>query len=178
MSTLSERQEKVAEAIAAGDRPDRAIAAALRVRPETIVRWRRQEAFTARVQALQDAMAAKVVSDGIALRTKRVAALSDRWNRMQRVIAERADDPAVADVPGGQTGLMVHTVKMIGGGRSATTIDEYAVDVGLLKELRAHEEQAAKELGQWVEKRSGEVTGKDGGPLTFTLDLGAAEPTN
>lgn len=135
----------------------------------TLIRWRDLEAFTARVQALQDAMAAAVVSEGIALRTKRVAALNDRWNRMQRVIAERAEDPAVAYVPGGSTGLLVHTVKMIGGGRDATTVDEYAVDVGLLKELRAHEEQAAKELGQWTEKQE-VIGGRDGSSVTVRIE--------
>lgn len=159
MSTLSARQDSAARAVAEGTRSDRAIATDLRIRPETIVRWRKLEPFTARVQALQAEMAAAVVSEGIAVRTKRVAALNDRWNRMQQVIAERADDPMMAGVAGGSTGLLVHSFKMIGGGRDATTVDEYSVDTGLLKEIRAHEEQAAKELGQWTEKQehTGEV---------------------
>jgi hypothetical protein len=165
MSTLSARQDSAARAIAEGGRTDKAIASSLGVRPETIVRWRRTEAFTERVQGLQAEMAAAVVSEGIALRTKRVAALNDRWRRMQQVIDQRAEDPEMADVVGGETGLLVHTIKMIGGGRDATTVDEYAVDVGLLKELRAHEEQAAKELGQWVEKTRGELSGPNGGPI-------------
>lgn len=160
MSTLSARQDSAARAIAEGTRSDRAIAIDLRIRPETIVRWRKLEPFTARVQALQAEMAAAVVSEGIAVRTKRVAALNDRWNRMQQVIAERADDPDVAHVPGGTTGLLVHTVKQIGSGFSATMVDEYTVDVGLLKELRAHEEQAGKELGQWTEKQDVTTGGK------------------
>lgn len=167
----STRQERAAQLIAAGKQTDDAIANSLAIRRETLYRWRQTEDFRARVEALQAEMAAAVVSEGIALRTARVAALNDRWQRMQRVIAERADDPAMDDVPGGETGLLVHSYKMIGGGRDATTVDEYAVDVGLLKELRAHEEQAAKELGQWAEKQ--EVTGKNGEPLsqvfTFTI---------
>lgn len=174
--TLTSRQERAAQLIAAGTQTYETLAGVLRVNRLTILRWRQEEAFTERVQALQDAMAAQVVSEGIALRTKRVAALNDRWNRMQRVIDERAEDPDVSHVPGGTTGLMVHTVKMIGGGRDATTVDEYAVDVGLLKEMRAHEEQAAKELGQWVEKRSGEITGKDGGDLTIRVEYADADP--
>lgn len=170
MST-STRRERAAQLIAEGKHTDQAIANTLGVRKETMSRWRQETEFTARVEALQAAMAAAVVSEGIALRTARVAALNDRWQRMQRVIAERADDPAMDDVPGGETGLLVHSYKMIGGGRDATTVDEYAVDVGLLKEMRAHEEQAAKELGQWAEKQ--EVTGKNGEPLsqifTFTI---------
>lgn len=166
---LTRRQEAAALLVAKGIQTHEAAAAHLGITSQTLLRWRQQEAFTARVQALQEAMAAAVVSEGIALRTKRVAALNDRWNRMQRVIEERAEDPEVAHVPGGSTGLMVHTVKMIGGGRDATTVDEYAVDVGLLKELRAHEEQAAKELGQWTEKQE-VIGGRDGSGVTVRIE--------
>jgi hypothetical protein len=33
--------------------------------------------------------------------------LQNRWDRMRRVIDERAASPAFADVPGGTTGLLV-----------------------------------------------------------------------
>jgi hypothetical protein len=39
--------------------------------------------------------------------------------------------------------------------------------IALLGELRAHERQAAEELGQWTEKR--ELTGKNGGPLEIKV---------
>ncbi len=161
----STRREQAAQLVAAGKQTDVAIATALKIRPETLWRWRQTTDFMGRVDALQAEMAAAVVAEGIASRTRRIQALNDRWDRMKRVIDERASDPEFSNVAGGTTGLLVHTVKMIGGGRDATTVDEYAVDTGLLKELRAHEEQAAKELGQWVEKTRGEVTGKDGGPI-------------
>lgn len=172
---LTQRQEAAARLIAKGASTDEAIALDQHLSPKTVQRWRHVEAFALRVQALQAEMAAAVVSEGIAVRTQRVAALNDRWERMQRVIAERAGDPVMADVAGGSTGLLVHSFKMIGAGRDATTVDEYAVDVGLLKELRAHEEQAAKELGQWVEKTRGELSGLNGGPVehTFTFTIQA-----
>lgn len=166
---LTQRQERAAQLLADGSQTFETLSEELGLNPRTIHRWRQQEVFTTRIQALQDAMAAAVVSEGIALRTKRVAALNDRWNRMQRVIDERADSPEMADVAGGKTGLMVHTYKMIGGGRDATTVDEYAVDVGLLKELRAHEEQAAKELGQWTEKQE-VIGGRDGSGVTVRIE--------
>jgi hypothetical protein len=46
------------------------------------------------------------------------------------------------DVPGGATGLLTRKYKSI------------EVDVPLLREMRATEEQAAKELGQWAEPKS------------------------
>jgi hypothetical protein len=56
----------------------------------------------------------------------------------------------------------VHKLKSVGGGEYAQMVDEYEVDAGLLKELRAHEEQAARELGQWTDKAT---LGNSGGPL-------------
>jgi len=61
------------------------------------------------------------------------------------------------DVPGGSTGLLVCQYQ----GKSENAV--YRVDpglIGLLAELRAHEKQAAEELGQWSEKHA--VTVKDG----------------
>jgi hypothetical protein len=65
------------------------------------------------------------------------------------VIAERAADPDMANVPGGRTGLLVRRVKVIGSGDNAREVCEYEVDTGLLKELRELEKQAAVEAGQW-----------------------------
>jgi hypothetical protein len=165
---LTERQECAAQLVAKGTLTDDAVAVELNLSPKTIQRWRTLNVFIARVESLQAEVAAGVVVEGIAHRNSRVTALNDRWTRMQRVIEDRARDDEMANVPGGPTGLLVHTVKQIGAGPSATTVDEYSVDTGLLKELRAHEEQAAKELGQWIEKTRGEMTGKDGGPIEVT----------
>lgn len=64
------------------------------------------------------------------------------------------------DVPGGNTGLLVRTTKGIGSGDTFQIVDEYAVDTGLLRELREHEKQAAQELGQWIDKSEVEQTTK------------------
>jgi hypothetical protein len=53
---------------------------------------------------------------------------------------------------GGATGLLLKDYK----GKDADQ-PVYKVDTRLLAELRAHEKQAAEELGQWSEKR--ELTG-------------------
>jgi hypothetical protein len=57
----------------------------------------------------------------------------------------------------------------LGSAQNNQTVEEYAVDTALLKELRAHEQQAAQELGQWLDKH--EHTGKDGESLVFTIQL-------
>ncbi len=55
-------------------------------------------------------------------------------------------------VPGGKTGLIVRQIKAVGSGAGMKIVPEYVLDTGLLKELRAHEQQAAGELqsrGDW-----------------------------
>ena len=86
---------------------------------------------------------------------------------MTEVIRQRAVN--LKDVPGGgNTGLLVRQVKGIGKGEDFQVVEEYAVDTGLLRELREHEKQAAIELGEWTEKQ--DVT-SGGARLTFTLKL-------
>jgi hypothetical protein len=82
---------------------------------------------------------------------------------LQQVIQERAADPDMQHIPGGKTGLLVHTTKAIGAGRTQQLIDEYTLDAVLLREAREHEKQAAQEVGDWVEKN--EQSGPNGGPV-------------
>lgn len=113
----------------------------------------------------ESAALAELQALGIASRQNRVAAANERWRKMQQVIAERADDPEMETIPGGKTGLLVKTIKVVGTGPSAYEVGEYSVDVATLKEIREHEKQVAQDLGQWTEKQTTEVTGKDGSPL-------------
>jgi hypothetical protein len=109
-----------------------------------------------------------------------VAAQNDRWQRYQRLIDAAAADPTMADIPGGDTGMLVRTAKLVkvyDAGPVAASLDldrdvdpeqlrsakrevlvyEYARETSVSAEMRALEKQAAQELGQWAEKR--EVTG-------------------
>jgi hypothetical protein len=120
-----------------------------------------------RVLELQERVSESLVAQSIAVKEARIRAVNDRWLKMQQVIEERAKDPGLQLVAGGKTGLLAHDQKSIGGGPLAEKIDVYEVDTGLLKELREHEVQAAKELGQWIEK--GELTGNIG-PLSLIIE--------
>lgn len=93
----------------------------------------------------------------------RIEALQSRWNQLrqgvEQIIQERGAD--MADIPGGRSGLLCRDYK----GKDATA-EVYKIDpgiVGLLGELRAHEKQAAEQLGQWISKN--EHTGKNGGAI-------------
>lgn len=147
-------------------------------------RHRQHPEFKERVGSIVTDTAAALKLKGIAERQYRIDALVSRQHLLERVIEARAAaaPPRVergewvedADgenkwksfspedmppVPGWDTGIMVHQIK-VGKDRA---YDEYAIDTGMLAEMRAHEKQVAQEVGQWSEKK--ELTGKDGGPI-------------
>lgn len=109
-----------------------------------------------RIDELQSKVAENVVSKttqfidiGIASRQSRLDALNRRWQLLEQIRQERAADPTMQAVPGGKTGYIIRRFKSIGTGPNAKTIPEYETDHALLKEIRAHEQQAAIESGQW-----------------------------
>lgn len=101
-----------------------------------------------RISELRAEADSKVITDGILERSERIARLERRAVKLDEVIAARASDPSMLDVPGGHTGLLVRSYKAAG----PQLVEEFAVDTGLLKELRATEQQAATELGEWLTK--------------------------
>lgn len=145
---------------------DEQIAEKVGVVRTTIARWKRHPEFQARLAQSEEAVRKALIARGVADRQNRIDAYNERWHLMREVIRERATDIAYQRAPGGKTGLLVRTFKVLPTGDA---LDEFAVDTGLLRELRATEEQAAKELGQWTDKK--EVTGKDGGPIQVSGEV-------
>lgn len=168
---LTTAQERAALLVAEDTLTDQQIAAACGVTDRTIWRWKKLAVFLAAVDAHRTRWRDEIEQQGIANRKNRVDALNERWRLMRQVIEERAASRD-EEAPGAGTGLLVRQIKSIGFGENNQTVEEYTVDTGLLKELRAHEEQAAKELGQWLEKH--EHTGKDGESLVFTIQIDRA----
>lgn len=84
-------------------------------------------------------------------RLDRIAALTDRIQKMRQVISDRSEEAGLSDelssIPGMLTGTMVHRQKAIG---SFGVTTEYEVDSGLLKELREHEKQLRDELNDFT----------------------------
>lgn len=145
------QREETAALVAADDLTNVEICKRVGICIKTLANWKHTREFANRVEEHLAAYRAAVRSRGIARLERRVDSLDDRWDRMKRVIDERAADGALAGVPGGSTGLVVKHTKATGSGETFQLIEEYEVDVDLLKELREHEKQAAQELGQWVE---------------------------
>ena len=118
------------------------------------------------VQAHIEAWRAEVKKRAIANSEYRVAKLDDLEKRYWDLIDARAEE--LAEIPGGDTGLLVKVEKVIGTGNSAQHITEYKTDTAVTKEIRELHKQAAQELGQWIEKN--EHAGPEGGPLTLVIN--------
>lgn len=152
-SQWTERHELAAILVAEGNLRNAAICAKVGISLSTLANWKHRPEFQARVDEIIEAYRATVRRRGIAILERRVDALNDRWIRLRRIIAERAESKEMAGVPGGSTGLIVKLTKSANAGDRSQSTDDYVVDSALLKELREHEKQAAKELGQWAESR-------------------------
>jgi hypothetical protein len=126
-------------------------------------KWKARPEFMARVEEHLEAYRQAVLRHGVAVLERRVAALDDRWRHLRRIIDERATSPLMRGVPGGTTGLLARTARGLGRGDSFRVVDEFTLDRGLLRELREHETQAARELGQGTAGR--QVSGQTAGPV-------------
>lgn len=177
---LSKVQEAAARAVAEDKLPDTKIAEAAGVTVWTLDKWKQRPAFRARVEEHRQLWRDQIKAEGIANKQNRIDALNERHRLMTEVIAARAKahqwrsraaqeaDPEGFDfqaytAAGAETGLMVHVVTYLKDGRR----EEWAVDTGLLKELREHEKQAAQEMGQWNEKDDGQAV--HGSGVTITI---------
>lgn len=154
-------RERAAVLLAEDTLTDQQIATELNIGRTTLHRWKENVEFQARVADLVEQYRQAVAKLSISDKAHRVKALDGRWQKMNQVIEARAADPSMKDVPGGNTGLLVRTYKSAGG----ALMEEYSVDTGLLREMRGHEEQAAKELGQWTDKTSVEAQGGTAGAV-------------
>jgi hypothetical protein len=145
-------KERAASMLADGEPTDAQIAGEIGVDAWTLWSWKRRPEFAARVRQIVEQAGEEMAHLAIAKKLGRMRAYDERWRELQRVIAERAAAPEMQSVPGGKTGLLTRTVKLIGSGENAREVAEYRVDTALLKELRELEQQAAVEAGQWSTK--------------------------
>lgn len=185
-SPVTGARETAALLIAQDQLTDMQIAAECGVKAsKTIQRWRNDPVIAARVAEHRASWRAEIKAKGIADVQNRVDEANARHLLMKQVIAERAADPTMEGIPGGTTGLLVRQVKfvkvlsvkrdrptsladepehdddIITPERSVAQVEEYAVDTALLHELRMHEDEVAKHLGQLVERREDKLDATD-----------------
>ena len=158
MRLRNAKHEESARLVSEDRLTDEQIAEKAGVTRKCLHQWKRRKAFAARVEELTRIWADRALKYGLARREKRVAVLSDMHNRLLTIIEERGQDAALQAVAGGRTGLVCKTLKGIGKGSDFQTVEEYEVDTAILKEIRAIQEQVAKELGQHVERSAVDIT--------------------
>lgn len=158
---MTEKQQAAAPLVAAGKLTLEKIAVAVGVSRRTITTWKADERFQAAVREARGAWRKRARGQGAADPDWRLRNLNDRYKRLRAVIEDRARDPQMRKVRGGRTGLIAVTYKMqsLGDGVSAP-VPEYAVDTGMLAEMRAIEQQVAIEMDQWKQKapQAGDTT--------------------
>ena len=177
------RKRTLAAQLAAdGDLTDIEIAAAVGRSRNWLYEQKAQPAFQARVREIIADARVLLAADGIRKRDTRLTALEDWYYRIQRIVTERAADPAHQGVPGWASGLLTHDVKSVRSGRvyralaagvNGIVADDgvggqvnpadlgdpeyevhhiYEFDAALVREGRAALQQVAQELGEWTEK--------------------------
>lgn len=159
----NKKKLKAATLLAEDFLTDTEIAKKVEVAVRTLWYWKANEEFRAKIQEIVAATGRKIAQFAGTKTSRRVERLQQRWDGLHRVIEQRAADPHHQIAPGGDTGLLVRTEKLLGSGEKAEKVVEFAVDTGLLKEAREIEKAFAQECGQLVDRK--EVTGPDGEPV-------------
>jgi hypothetical protein len=157
---LHKRREQAAQLVAEDRFPDVRIAEICDISEACLSKWKKRPEFAERVKELTGIYGERVLKYGLARRERRLAVLSEIHDKILTLIDARARDAEMAATPGGSTGLLVKTNKFSRVGKTLQVYEEFRADIGLLKELRAIQEQTARELGQWREKH--ELSGVDG----------------
>jgi hypothetical protein len=155
--------------VAMDELSDAAIAERAGVSRRSLTTWKQHPEFAAQVAHHIEDLNRAMTRLAIAKKHKRVAVLNDLHEKALEVIRLRAEQFTDADtpadaarrvfgngtVPEAITGLVVKDETITNSGIVST---KWSVDVALMKEIRSLEEQAAKELGQWVDRSEVEST--------------------
>ncbi len=167
------KREKAARLVALDYDTDVVIARKVGVTKTTLENWKRDPDFAALVRTHRKAQHDAAVALGVADKQHRIAVLDEMKRALLQVIAERAEDPSMAGIPGGTTGHVVRQAKLVKVYRSdakdaseaeaegetltptkqVEVVYEYQTDTGTAAELRALIKQLAQESGEWVEKK-------------------------
>jgi hypothetical protein len=142
----SPEKQEAAVLLAEGELTDNEIAAKAGIHRVNLWRWKKCPPFAERVQSLIKDIGDALRQHALGRKLRRLKGLTDKAERIERVIEERAIEHA-GKVAGGGTGLLALEPKMLGSGEKAQLVDVYRADTALLKEYRELTIAAAKEVG-------------------------------
>jgi transposase-like protein len=148
------KREQAAQLISEGQYEYGEIAEKLGVDRKTLHRWRNDPRFVARVDHLSREFSESTKQLAIRRKDYRISVLNRLHTKLVNLIEQRAADSTVKDAAGGDQGLIVKQFKVSGDNQ----VTEYVFDRAVLQELRAVQEQAAKELGQLTEKHEHKIS--------------------
>jgi transposase-like protein len=154
MKTLSNpNREQAAQLIAEGRYEYSDIAEKIGVDRRTLHKWRQEPKFAARVDHISREFADGFKKLAIARQEYRLRSLNRLHLKLETLLDQRAADMAKESIPGGDQGVIVRQYKVSGENQ----VTEYVFDRAVFQEMRAIQEQAAKELGQLVEKHEHKI---------------------
>ena len=195
------REKTAIELVAQDFLTDVRIAERVGIRKGTLEAWKLKPDFRAAVLETRKAQNEAVMAEGIADKQNRINRINDTRKRLLTVIDERAKAAEDEGVSGAATGTLVRQAKIVkvyevkeapakvgANGQIITDpndevfvpskrvelVYEWAHDASIHEELRALEVQAARELGQVIDKK--DVTHR--GPFiieTSAFGAGATE---
>lgn len=154
---------KAAVLLAEDTLTDEQIAEEVGVHRVTLFRWKEHPEFRAQVGDHIGQVQRGMLRLAIAKKHERVKVLDQLHTKLLTVIDERGKELA-GQSAGAETGLVVRQIKSVGTGPNTQIVEEFVVDTSTPREIRGLQEQAAKEMGQWVEKS--EIEG-----LTTTVEI-------
>ena len=152
---MMSEQKHLASLLVAQDKlTNKEIAEKVGIAPRTLDNWKCEPEFKEAVQAHLNAWMERIQNKGIADKRRRVFQLNERWRKAQAIVEACAKDPELRKLPGGKTGFVRKRVRAIPVGQGEySEIEEFFFDAKLFMSLLRIEEQAARELGQWDEKK-------------------------
>jgi len=140
------------------------------------------------IRAAIDAELEAIRAEGVRSKRSRLEDYEDLRRRIKIVLDARAkeyggdgepDEVAgrfilgSGKVVGGESGLVVKKLNVVGSGRGAKVIEEHTYDPSPLNQLLAVNKQTAQEMGEWSEKR--QISGPNEGPIEIANAESATE---
>ena len=144
----------------------------------------------ANIQAEIDLALAELRAEGILAKSNRLEDYAELRRRLWAVITDRERTYASkgeaieaaesmftvggsSRVIGGDSGLVIKKLNVVGTGRHQRVIEEYQLDTGLIAQMLNVDRQAAQELGEWSERR--QISGPNDGPIEVQSAESATE---
>ena len=142
---------KAALLVAENDLSQEKISVEVDVARETLRRWIAEPEFQQQVGDYIGEIQAGMLKLSIAKKHVRLKELDTLKQKLFTVLEERGEE-LDGQSGGAGTGVIVKRIKAVGTGQNQTIVEEFEVDAGTIKTIMSLHEQAARELGQWVDK--------------------------